>query len=310
VAIVNAEETRQMIDAHLKWLEAEAIHVLREVAAEFHNPVLLYSIGKDSSVLLHLTRKAFHPAPPPFPFLHVDTTWKFREMIEFRDRTARDLRLRLLVHVNEAGLAEGIDPIVSGSAVHTRVMKTEALRQALEKHGFDAAIGGARRDEEKSRAKERIFSFRARGHVWDPRAQRPELWRQFNTRLHRGESMRVFPLSNWTEADVWRYILAERISVVPLYFARERPVVERDGMLILVDDERLPLLPGEAPQMRSVRFRSLGCYPLTAAILSRAATLEQVVEEILGATTSERQGRLIDADEQASMERKKREGYF
>jgi sulfate adenylyltransferase subunit 2 len=310
VAIVNAEETRQMIDAHLKWLEAEAIHVLREVAAEFHNPVLLYSIGKDSSVLLHLARKAFHPAPPPFPFLHVDTTWKFREMIEFRDRTARDLGLRLLVHVNEAGLAEGIDPIVSGSAVHTRVMKTEALRQALEKHGFDAAIGGARRDEEKSRAKERIFSFRARGHVWDPRAQRPELWRQFNTRLHRGESMRVFPLSNWTEADVWRYILAERISVVPLYFARERPVVERDGMLILVDDERLPLLPGEAPQMRSVRFRSLGCYPLTAAILSRAATLEQVVEEILGATTSERQGRLIDADEQASMERKKREGYF
>jgi sulfate adenylyltransferase subunit 2 len=303
-------EDRRMIDAHLKWLEAEAIHILREVAAEFQNPVLLYSIGKDSSVLLHLARKAFHPAVPPFPFMHVDTTWKFREMIEFRDRTARELGLRLLVHVNQAGLAEGIDPIASGSAVHTRVMKTEALRQALEQHGFDAAIGGARRDEEKSRAKERIFSFRAKGHMWEPRAQRPELWRLFNTRIHRGESMRVFPLSNWTEGDVWRYILAERIPVVPLYFAKPRPVVERDGMLILRDDERLPLRPGEAPQMRLVRFRSLGCYPLTAAIESTATTLEQVVDEILGATTSERQGRLIDSDEQASMERKKREGYF
>jgi sulfate adenylyltransferase subunit 2 len=303
-------EDRRMIDAHLKWLEAEAIHVLREVAAEFQNPVLLYSIGKDSSVLLHLARKAFHPAPPPFPFMHVDTAWKFREMIEFRDRTARDLGLRLLVHVNQAGLAEGVDPIASGSAVHTRVMKTEALRQALEQHGFDAAIGGARRDEEKSRAKERIFSFRAKGHVWEPRAQRPELWRLFNTRIRRGESMRVFPLSNWTEGDVWRYILAERIPVVPLYFAKPRPVVERDGMLILRDDERLPLRQGEAPQMRLVRFRSLGCYPLTAAIESTAATLEQVVEEILGARTSERQGRLIDGDEQSSMERKKREGYF
>jgi sulfate adenylyltransferase subunit 2 len=303
-------EDRRMIDAHLKWLEAEAIHVLREVAAEFQNPVLLYSIGKDSSVLLHLARKAFHPAPPPFPFMHVDTAWKFREMIEFRDRTARDLGLRLLVHVNQAGLAEGVDPIASGSAVHTRVMKTEALRQALEQHGFDAAIGGARRDEEKSRAKERIFSFRAKGHVWEPRAQRPELWRLFNTRIRRGESMRVFPLSNWTEGDVWRYILAERIPVVPLYFAKPRPVVERDGMLILRDDERLPLRQGEAPQMRLVRFRSLGCYPLTAAIESTAATLEQVVEEILGARTSERQGRLIDSDEQSSMERKKREGYF
>jgi sulfate adenylyltransferase subunit 2 len=303
-------EDRRMIDAHLKWLEAEAIHILREVAAEFQNPVLLYSIGKDSSVLLHLARKAFHPAVPPFPFMHVDTTWKFREMIEFRDRTAREFGLRLLVHVNQAGLAEGIDPIASGSAVHTRVMKTEALRQALEQHGFDAAIGGARRDEEKSRAKERIFSFRAKGHMWEPRAQRPELWRLFNTRIHRGESMRVFPLSNWTEGDVWRYILAERIPVVPLYFAKPRPVVERDGMLILRDDERLPLRPGEAPQMRLVRFRSLGCYPLTAAIESTATTLEQVVDEILGATTSERQGRLIDSDEQASMERKKREGYF
>ena len=299
-----------MIDAHLKWLEAEAIHVLREVAAEFQNPVLLYSIGKDSSVLLHLARKAFHPAPPPFPFMHVDTTWKFREMIEFRDHTARELGLRLLVHVNQAGLAEGVDTIASGSAVHTRVMKTEALRQALEQHGFDAAIGGARRDEEKSRAKERIFSFRAKGHVWEPRAQRPELWRLFNTRIRRGESMRVFPLSNWTEGDVWRYILTERIPVVPLYFAKPRPVVERDGMLILRDDERLPLRPGEAPQMRLVRFRSLGCYPLTAAIESTAATLEDVVEEILGARTSERQGRLIDSDEQSSMERKKREGYF
>ncbi len=303
-------EDRRMIDAHLKWLEAEAIHVLREVAAEFQNPVLLYSIGKDSSVLLHLARKAFHPAPPPFPFMHVDTTWKFREMIEFRDHTARELGLRLLVHVNQAGLAEGVDPIASGSAVHTRVMKTEALRQALEQHGFDAAIGGARRDEEKSRAKERIFSFRAKGHVWEPRAQRPELWRLFNTRIRRGELMRVFPLSNWTEGDVWRYILTERIPVVPLYFAKPRPVVERDGMLILRDDERLPLRPGEAPQMRLVRFRSLGCYPLTAAIESTAATLEDVVEEILGARTSERQGRLIDSDEQSSMERKKREGYF
>jgi sulfate adenylyltransferase subunit 2 len=299
-----------MIDAHLRWLEAEAIHILREVAAEFQNPVVLYSIGKDSSVLLHLARKAFHPAPPPFPFMHVDTTWKFREMIAFRDQTARALGLRLLVHVNEAGVADGINPIASGSSVHTRVMKTEALRQALERHGFDAAIGGARRDEEKSRAKERIFSFRARGQVWEPRAQRPELWRLFNTRLQRGESMRVFPLSNWTEGDVWRYILAERIPVVPLYFAKERPVVERDGMLILVDDERLPLRPGETPRMRSVRFRSLGCYPLTAAIESTATTLEQVVDEILGATTSERQGRLIDVDEAASMERKKREGYF
>jgi sulfate adenylyltransferase subunit 2 len=299
-----------MIDAHLKWLEAESIHVLREVAAEFQNPVLLYSIGKDSSVLLHLARKAFHPAPPPFPFMHVDTTWKFREMIAFRDRMARELGLRLLIYVNEAGVADGVSPVASGSAVHTRVMKTEALRQALEKYGFDAAIGGARRDEEKSRAKERIFSFRAKGHVWEPRAQRPELWRLFNTRLQRGESMRVFPLSNWTEGDVWRYILGEQIPVVPLYFAKPRPVVERDGMLILRDDERLPLLPGEVPQMRSVRFRSLGCYPLTAAVESTAGTLEEVVTETLGAKTSERQGRLIDSDESASMERKKREGYF
>jgi len=299
-----------VIDPHLRWLEAESIHVFREIAAEFHHPVLLYSIGKDSSVLLHLARKAFFPSPPPFPLLHVDTTWKFKEMIAFRDRVASELGVNLVVHVNQEGLAQGIDPISSGSAVHTRVMKTEALRQALEKHGFDAAIGGARRDEERSRAKERIFSFRSAAHAWDPRAQRPELWRLFNTRLKRGESMRVFPLSNWTEGDVWRYILAERIPVVPLYFAKQRPVVERDGMLIMVDDERLPLLAGEVPQMRSVRFRTLGCYPLTAAIESMAATLEQVVDETLRATRSERQGRLIDSDEAASMERKKREGYF
>jgi len=299
-----------MIDPHLRWLEAESIHVFREIAAEFHHPVLLYSIGKDSSVLLHLARKAFFPSPPPFPLLHVDTTWKFKEMIAFRDRVASELGVNLVVHVNQEGLAQGIDPIASGSAVHTRVMKTEALRQALEKHSFDAAIGGARRDEERSRAKERIFSFRSAAHAWDPRAQRPELWRLFNTRLKRGESMRVFPLSNWTEGDVWRYILAERIPVVPLYFAKQRPVVERDGMLIMVDDERLPLLAGEVPQMRSVRFRTLGCYPLTAAIESMAATLEQVVDETLRATRSERQGRLIDSDEAASMERKKREGYF
>jgi sulfate adenylyltransferase subunit 2 len=299
-----------MIDAHLQWLEAESIHIFREVAAEFHAPVLLYSIGKDSSVLLHLARKAFFPSAPPFPLLHVDTGWKFKEMIAFRDATAKRLGLELLVHTNQEGVAQGIGPIASGSVVHTHVMKTEALRQALEKHGFDAAIGGARRDEERSRAKERVFSFRSTTHSWDPRSQRPELWRLFNTRLRRGESMRVFPLSNWTEGDVWRYILAERIEVVPLYFAKQRPVVERDGMLIMLDDDRFPLQPGERPQMRTVRFRTLGCYPLTAAIESTAATLEDVVDETLRATRSERQGRLIDVDETASMERKKREGYF
>jgi sulfate adenylyltransferase subunit 2 len=299
-----------MIDAQLRWLEAESIHILREVAAEFEHPVLLYSIGKDSSVLLHLARKAFFPSPLPFPLLHVDTTWKFKEMIAFRDATAKQLGLRLLVHVNEQGLAQGVNPITSGSALHTHVMKTEALRQALEKYGFDAAIGGARRDEERSRAKERIFSFRSESHAWEPRSQRPELWRLFNTRLRRGESMRVFPLSNWTEGDVWRYILAENIEVVPLYFAKRRLVVEREGMLIMVDDDRLRLLPGEEPTMRTVRFRTLGCYPLTAAIESAATSLEEVVAETLRATHSERHGRLIDTDEPASMERKKREGYF
>ena len=295
--------------AHLRHLEAEAIHILREVAAEFRKPVLLYSIGKDSSVLLHLARKAFYPGPPPFPILHIDTTWKFREMIAFRDAVAARLGLELIVHVNREGLARGIDPVAS-AALHTQVMKTEALKQALDFQGFDAAIGGARRDEEKSRAKERIFSFRAAGHVWDPRHQRPELWHLFNTRLHPGESMRVFPLSNWTELDVWQYIAAEGIDVVPLYFARERPVVRRGGMWIMLDDDRLPLAPGEAPERRRVRFRTLGCYPLTGAIDSAAATPAEIVAELRGARQSERQGRLIDTDDDSSMERKKREGYF
>jgi len=284
--------------------------VLREVAAEFRNPVLLYSIGKDSSVLLHLALKAFHPARPPLPLLHIDTTWKFREMIAFRDATAARLGVELLVHTNRDGLARGIDPIASGSAQHTQVMKTEALKQALDKFGFDAAIGGARRDEEKSRAKERIFSFRAPGHTWDPRRQRPELWHVFNTRLRTGESMRVFPLSNWTELDVWQYIVAENIDVVPLYFAKERPVVRRGDAWIMVDDERLPLEPGEEAELRRVRFRTLGCYPLTSAIESAAASPAEIVAELRGARQSERQGRLIDSDEDSSMERKKREGYF
>ncbi|MBV9584698.1 MAG: sulfate adenylyltransferase subunit CysD [Alphaproteobacteria bacterium] len=295
---------------HLKRLEAESIAILREVAAEFRIPVLMYSIGKDSSVLLHLARKAFHPAKPPFPLLHIDTTWKFREMIAFRDDTATRLGLDLIVHVNQEGLDRGIDPISSGSALHTQVMKTEALKQALDKHGFDAAIGGARRDEEKSRAKERIFSFRNPGHVWDPRHQRPELWRLYNTRLRPGESMRVFPLSNWTELDVWQYIEAEGIEVVPLYFAKQRPVVQRGGVWIMVDDERLPLEPGESPELRQVRFRTLGCYPLSGAIESEAATVGDIVAELRQASRSERQGRLIDSDTEASMERKKREGYF
>jgi sulfate adenylyltransferase subunit 2 len=295
---------------HLARLEAEAIHIIREVVASFRRPVMLYSIGKDSSVMLHLALKAFHPGKPPFPLLHVDTTWKFREMIGFRDATARRLGLELIVHVNEEGLARGINPIASGSALHTQVMKTEALKQALTRHGFDAAFGGARRDEEKSRAKERIFSFRDAAHGWDPRNQRPELWNLFNTRIREGESIRVFPLSNWTEFDVWDYILAENIPVVPLYFARPRPVVRRSGTWIMVDDERLPLEPGEAPEMRMVRFRTLGCYPLTGAIESEADTLEKIVAEMRAARTSERQGRLIDTDEEASMERKKREGYF
>jgi sulfate adenylyltransferase subunit 2 len=295
---------------HLRRLEAEAIGILREVAAEFRRPVLLYSIGKDSSVLLHLALKAFYPAKPPFPLLHVDTTWKFQEMIAFRDATAARLGLELIVHVNRDGLARGISPVASGSSLHTQVMKTEALKQALDQFGFDAALGGARRDEEKSRAKERVFSFRAAGHVWEPRRQRPELWRLYNTRLRAGESMRVFPLSNWTELDVWQYIEAERIPVVPLYFAAPRPVVRREGAWIMVDDGRLPLEPGETPELRRVRFRTLGCYPLTGAIESDAASVTDIVAELRRSSRSERQGRLIDSDEEASMERKKREGYF
>jgi sulfate adenylyltransferase subunit 2 len=296
--------------AHLRWLEAEAIGILREVAAEFRKPVLLYSIGKDSSTLLHLALKAFHPAKPPFPVLHIDTGWKFREMIAFRDATAARLGVELIVHTNEEGRARGINPIASGSALHTQVMKTEALKQALDKFGFDAAIGGARRDEEKSRAKERVFSFRGAGHAWDPRHQRPELWHLFNTRLHPGQSMRVFPLSNWTELDVWHYIAAEGIDVVPLYFAKPRPVVRRADSWLMVDDDRLPFEPGEMPELRRVRFRTLGCYPLTGAIESDAATPAEIVAELRTARHSERQGRLIDADADASMERKKREGYF
>ena len=295
---------------HLKRLEAEAIHIMREVVAEFSNPVMLYSIGKDSTAMLHVALKAFHPAPLPFPLLHVDTTWKFREMIAFRDATARRLGLDLRVHVNQEGLARGISPVASGSQVHTQVMKTEALRQALDHGRYDAAFGGARRDEEKSRAKERIFSHRSAAHVWDPRNQRPELWRLYNTRVREGESMRVFPLSNWTELDVWEYVRAEGIPVVPLYFAKERPVVNREGTLIMVDDDRLPLKPGEKPEMKRVRFRTLGCYPLSGAIESDADTLDAIIAEMRAATTSERQGRLIDSDESASMEKKKREGYF
>ena len=295
---------------HLKRLEAESIGIMREVVAEFRNPVMLYSIGKDSSVMLNLARKAFFPGKPPFPLLHIDTGWKFREMIAFRDETARQLGLDLLVHSNEEGRARGINPITSGSALHTTIMKTEALKQALDRHGFDAAFGGARRDEEKSRAKERIFSLRSAEHGWNPKNQRPELWRLYNTRLSQGESMRVFPLSNWTEFDVWEYIAAEQIPVVPLYFAKLRPVVKRGGVLIMVDDDRLPLEPGERPEMRLVRFRTLGCYPLTGAIESAATTSQEIVEELHQSRLSERQGRLIDNDEEAAMERKKREGYF
>jgi len=296
--------------SHLRLLEAESIHILREVASEFERPVMLYSIGKDSSVMLHLALKAFYPSPPPFPLLHVDTTWKFREMIQFRDETAKRLGLKLLVHVNEDGVKRGINPFDSGSSLHTQVMKTESLKQALDKYGFDAAFGGARRDEEKSRAKERVFSFRNASHAWDPKNQRPELWRVYNTRIAKGESIRVFPLSNWTELDIWQYILAEKIPIVPLYFAKKRPVVERDGTLIMVDDDRMKLKDGEAVQNRLVRFRTLGCYPLTGAIDSDADTLEGIVTEMFTARTSERQGRLIDTDEKSSMEKKKKEGYF
>jgi sulfate adenylyltransferase subunit 2 len=295
---------------HLKRLESESIGIMREVVAEFRNPVMLYSIGKDSSVMLHLARKAFFPGKPPFPLLHIDTGWKFSEMIAFRDETARRLGLNLLVHTNEEGKARGINPITSGSALHTTVMKTEALKQALDHHRFDAAFGGARRDEEKSRAKERVFSLRSAEHGWNPKNQRPELWRLYNTRLSEGQSMRVFPLSNWTELDVWEYIAVEQIPVVPLYFAKRRPVVKRQGVLIMVDDDRLPLQPGEHPEIRLVRFRTLGCYPLTGAIESTATTPSDIVEELHGSRWSERQGRLIDNDEEAAMERKKREGYF
>ena len=296
--------------SHLDRLEAESIHILREVAAEFRNPVMMYSVGKDSSVLLHLLQKAFYPARPPIPLLHVDTGWKFREMIEFRDRRAAETGIELRVHTNPDGVAQGIGPISHGATVHTDVMKTQALKQALDKWGFDAAIGGARRDEEKSRAKERIFSFRSAQHRWDPKNQRPELWNLYNTRIQKGESVRVFPISNWTELDVWLYIYREKIPVPSLYLAQERPVVERDGALILVDDERLPLRDGEIPAMKRVRFRTLGCYPLTGAIESGADTLEKIIAEMLVATSSERQGRVIDHDPSASMEKKKQEGYF
>jgi sulfate adenylyltransferase subunit 2 len=295
---------------HLQRLEAESIHILREVVAECERPVMLYSIGKDSSVMLHLAMKAFYPAKPPFPLLHVDTTWKFRDMIAFRDRLTADLGLELLVHINQDGLARGIGPFTHGSAVHTDVMKTQGLKQALDKYGFDAAFGGARRDEEKSRAKERVFSFRSAEHRWDPKRQRPELWRQYNARKNKGESLRVFPLSNWTELDIWQYIYLENIPIVPLYFSAMRPVVKRDGTLIMVDDDRMPLRDGERPEMKSVRFRTLGCYPLTGAIESEAQTLPEIIQEMLLTTSSERQGRVIDHDSSASMEKKKQEGYF
>jgi sulfate adenylyltransferase subunit 2 len=295
---------------HLQRLEAESIHIMREVVASAERPVMLYSIGKDSSVMLHLALKAFHPGRPPFPLLHVDTTWKFRDMYAFRDRTAAELGLELIVHVNDEGLRRGINPFDHGSAVHTDVMKTEGLKQALDRHGFDAAFGGARRDEEKSRAKERIFSFRSAQHRWDPKNQRPELWRLFNARKRPGESIRVFPLSNWTELDVWDYVEQEGIPIVPLYLAAERPIVERDGALIMVDDDRMPLGPGERPQQRRVRFRTLGDYPLSGAIESDADTVAGIIAEMRAARTSEREGRVIDHDGAASMERKKQEGYF
>ena len=295
---------------HLQRLEAESIHIIREVVAESERPVMLYSIGKDSAVMLHLAMKAFYPARPPFPLLHVDTRWKFREMISFRDEMAKTLGLELLVHINPEGAAQDINPFTHGSATHTDIMKTQGLKQALDKWGFDVAFGGARRDEEKSRAKERVFSFRSAQHRWDPKNQRPELWRLYNARKNKGESIRVFPLSNWTELDIWQYIYLENVPIVPLYFAKPRPVVERDGTLIMVDDDRMPLKPGETPQMKSVRFRTLGCYPLTGAIESSADTLPAIIQEMLLTKSSERQGRVIDHDSTASMEKKKQEGYF
>ena len=300
--------TQQM--THLKQLEAESIFIIREVAAEFEKPVMLYSIGKDSAVMLHLAMKAFYPGKPPFPLLHVDTTWKFREMIEFRDRYTRELGLDLIVHTNQEGVRMGVNPFSYGSQNHTDIMKTQALKQALDLHRFDAAFGGARRDEEKSRAKERVYSFRDKNHRWDPKNQRPELWSIFNGKVDKGESIRVFPLSNWTELDIWQYILLENIPIVPLYFAKERPVVNKDGMLIMVDDERMPIGPEDKVEMKKVRFRTLGCYPLSAAVESNATTLQEIIQEMLLTTTSERQGRLIDHDQAGSMEHKKREGYF
>ncbi|RDL45866.1 sulfate adenylyltransferase subunit CysD [Marinomonas piezotolerans] len=295
---------------HLKQLEAESIHIIREVAAEFDNPVMLYSIGKDSAVMLHLAMKAFYPGKPPFPLLHVDTGWKFKEMIKFRDELVAKLGLDLLVHQNPEGVAQGIGPFTHGSAVHTDVMKTQGLKQALDQYGFDAAFGGARRDEEKSRAKERVYSFRDKQHRWDPKNQRPELWNIYNGKVNKGESIRVFPLSNWTELDIWQYIYLESIPIVPLYFSAKRPVVERDGVQIMVDDERMPLKEGEVPEMKSVRFRTLGCYPLTGAVESEADTLPEIIQEMLLTKSSERQGRVIDHDSAGSMEEKKKQGYF
>ena len=295
---------------HLKRLEAESIQIMREVAAEAENPVMLYSVGKDSAVMLHVAMKAFYPSKPPFPLLHVDTTWKFREMIQFRDQLTKDLGLNLIVHINEEGVKAGVNPFTHGSAQHTDIMKTQALKAALDKHGFDAAFGGARRDEEKSRAKERVFSFRSAQHRWDPKNQRPELWNLYNARKNQGESIRVFPMSNWTELDIWQYIHLENIPIPSLYLAKPRPVVERDGQLFMVDDDRMPLHEGEEPMMKSVRFRTLGCYPLTGAVESEADTLEDVIQEMLLTTSSERQGRVIDHDSAASMEKKKQEGYF
>ncbi|TMP70988.1 sulfate adenylyltransferase subunit CysD [Pseudoalteromonas sp. S1609] len=295
---------------HLQQLEAESIKIMREVAAEFENPVMLYSIGKDSSVLLHIARKAFYPAKIPFPLLHVDTNWKFREMIEFRDRLAKEYGFDLIVHKNPEGIEMGVGPFTHGSGKHTDIMKTQGLKQALNKYGFDAAFGGARRDEEKSRAKERVYSFRDKHHRWDPKNQRPELWNTYNSQVNPGESIRVFPLSNWTELDIWQYIYQENIEMVPLYLAKERPVVERDGTLIMVDDDRMPLNEGEVPQMKSVRFRTLGCYPLTGAVESTASNLTEIIEEMLLSSSSEREGRVIDHDSAGSMEKKKREGYF
>jgi sulfate adenylyltransferase subunit 2 len=295
---------------HLQQLEAESIHIIREVAAEFDNPVMLYSVGKDSAVMLHLAAKAFLPGKPPFPLMHVDTTWKFKEMISFRDEMVKKVGMDLIVHINQDGVDQGVGPFTHGSSTHTDIMKTQGLKQALDKHGFDAAFGGARRDEEKSRAKERVYSFRDKNHRWDPKCQRPELWNIYNGRINQGESIRVFPLSNWTELDIWQYIFKENIEIVPLYFAAKRPVVERDGMLLMVDDERLPLNEGEVPEEKMVRFRTLGCYPLTGAVESEATTLPEIIQEMLLTTTSERQGRAIDHDSSGSMEKKKMEGYF